>query len=294
MRLIVDSFWRAAAYCMHPRVIALSLMPLAVSVVLAWGLAWFYWEPAVAGVRGLLESWDLLGGLLQWIDSAAGPGFHMVLAPLVVVALAIPVIVLLSLVLVALIMTPALVSLVAERRFATLERKRGAGFVTSAVVSLGTTLVALVAIVASMPLWLIPPLVLLLPPLIWGWLTTQVMSFDVLAEHASSVERKAIRREHRWPLLAMGVITGYLGAAPSMIWAIGAITVMFAPVLIAISIWLYTLIFAFAALWFAHYGLAALAAYRQQMVVDVVPVEEPVAARAALMEPMPPDMPRLP
>jgi hypothetical protein len=294
MRLLVDSFWRAAAYCVHPRVIVLSLMPVAVSVVLAWGLAWFYWEPAVAGVRALLESWDLLDGLLQWIDGVAGPGFHMVIAPLVVVALAVPVIVLLSLVLVALIMTPALVSLVAQRRFATLERKRGAGFVTSAVVSLGATLVALVATVVSMPLWLIPPLVLLLPPLIWGWLTTQVMSFDVLAEHASSAERKAIRREHRWPLLAMGVITGYLGAAPSMIWAIGAITVMFAPVLIAISIWLYTLIFAFAALWFAHYALAALALKRQQVVVEVVPVEEPAPARVALVEPMPPDLPRLP
>jgi Etoposide-induced protein 2.4 (EI24) len=294
MKLLVDSFWRAAAYCVHPRVILLSLMPLAVSVALAWGLAWFYWEPAVAGVRALLESWDLLGGLLQWIDSAAGPGFRMVLAPLVVVALAVPVIVLLSLVLVALIMTPALVSLVAQRRFSTLERKHGAGLFTSAVVSLGATLVALVATVASMPLWLIPPLVLLLPPLIWGWLTTQVMSFDVLAEHASSSERKAIRREHRWPLLAMGVITGYLGAAPSMIWAIGAITVMFAPVLIAISIWLYTLIFAFAALWFAHYGLAALALKRQEAVVEVVPAVEPAPARAALVEPMPPDMPRLP
>ncbi len=33
---------------------------------------------------------------------------------------------------------------------------------------------------------------------------------------------------------------------------------MFAPVLIVVSIWLYTLVFAFSALWFAHYLLAAL------------------------------------
>ncbi len=293
MKLLIDSFWRAAAYCVHPRVIVLSLLPLAVSVALAWGLAWFYWEPAVASVRGLLESWDLLGRLLQWVDEVAGTGFRAVLAPMVVVAAAIPVIVLLSLLLVALITTPALVSLVAQRRFAGLERKRGAGFFTSAVVSIGTTLVALVLIIASMPLWLIPPLVLLLPPLIWGWLTTQVMSFDVLAEHASALERKAIRREHRWPLLAIGVITGYLGAAPSLIWAFGAITLVFAPVLIAISIWLYTLVFAFAALWFAHYALGALAVYRQQMVVEVVPAE-PVPAARLPAEPLPPDFPRLP
>ena len=39
-------------------------------------------------------------------------------------------------------------------------------------------------IVLSIPLWLIPPLVMVLPPLIWGWLTYRVFGYDVLAEHA--------------------------------------------------------------------------------------------------------------
>ena len=56
----------------------------------------------------------------------------------------------------------------------------------------------------------------------------------------------------------MGVLTGYLGAAPSLLWAMSALTLVFAPVLILVSIWLYTLVFAFSALWFAHYLLAAL------------------------------------
>ena len=56
----------------------------------------------------------------------------------------------------------------------------------------------------------------------------------------------------------MGVVAGYLGAAPTLLWAVGALTLVFAPVLILVSIWLYTLVFAFAALWFAHYLLAAL------------------------------------
>ena len=37
-----------------------------------------------------------------------------------------------------------------------------------------------------------------------------------------------------------------------------ALTLVFAPVLVLVSIWLYTLVFAFSALWFAHYLLAAL------------------------------------
>jgi hypothetical protein len=71
------------------------------------------------------------------------------------------------------------------------------------------------------------------------------MSFDVLADHASADERRALVAEHRWPLLLIGVVTGYLGAAPSLIWAVSAATLIFAPLLIAVSVWLYTLVFAF-------------------------------------------------
>ena len=48
--------------------------------------------------------------------------------------------------------------------------------VSSVLVSLGSTVVALVALLLSLPLWFVPPLVLMLPPLIWGWLTYRVMS----------------------------------------------------------------------------------------------------------------------
>ena len=71
-------------------------------------------------------------------------------------------------------------------------------------------------------------------------------------------KRRRLMEAHRWPLFGMGVLTGYLGAAPSLLWAMSALTLVFAPVLILVSIWLYTLVFAFSALWFAHYLLAAL------------------------------------
>ena len=254
----VDAFWRAAAYCLHPRVIVLSLAPLLLAGGLTLALGWFFWEPAVAGTRATLESWSLLDALLKWLESLGGTGLRAVIAPLVIVALALPVIVVLSLLMVALLMAPALVSLVVKRRFAGLETKRGAALWQSVLWSLGCTLAALLALVLSVPLWFVPPLVLILPPLIWGWLTCRVMAFDVLAEHASAEERRTILREHRWPLLAIGVVCGYLGAAPTLLWAVGAAALIFAPLLVLVSVWLYTLVFAFAALWFAHYALAAL------------------------------------
>ncbi|WP_249937264.1 EI24 domain-containing protein [Roseateles sp. DAIF2] len=274
MGRLADACWRAAAYCLHPRVIGLSLLPLLIAAGLTVGLAYFFWEAAVDGVRATLESWLLVESLLRWLASMGGEGFRSVIAPALVIAMAVPVVLVLSLVLVALLMTPSVVALVAERRFPQLERKRGASWWQGLAWSLLCSVGALLALFLSMPFWLIPPLVLVLPPLIWGWLSYRVFAFDVLAEHASAAERKRLMREHRLPLLGMGVITGYLGAAPSLIWAFSMLTVVFAPVLVVLTVWLYTLVFAFSTLWFAHYALAALAALRAAEPAVVPPVEQ--------------------
>jgi hypothetical protein len=133
-------------------------------------------------------------------------------------------------------------------------------------------LLAILALLISLPLWLIPPLILFLPPLIWGWLTYRVMTFDSLAEHASGDERRLLFRGHRLWLLLMGVATGYLGAAPSIVWASGWIFAAAFPILIPAAIWIYTLVFAFSSLWFAHYCLAALAQLRAGQDRQTLPV----------------------
>jgi len=264
MNLFLDSFWRAVAYCLRPRVVALSFFPLLLTVGLALGLAYFYWDAALDGVRQALESSMLVNRVWAWLHNAGMGSLKMVLAPLIVIFAVTPVIVVLSLLTVALLMTPALTSLVADRRFPALERKRGASLVLSAWWSLSSTLLALLALLISLPLWLLPPLILLLPPLIWGWLTYRVMAFDALAEHASKEERKEVFRRHRGWLLGIGVLSGYLGAAPSVIWASGALLAAAFVILLPLAIWIYTLVFAFSSLWFAHYCLAALQALRTE------------------------------
>ncbi|RZL92862.1 MAG: EI24 domain-containing protein [Variovorax sp.] len=264
MRLLLDSFWRSVAYCMHPRVIVLSLLPLGLMAVLAAVFGYFYWDATVAWTREALDAWPLLSSFWGWIGRFFSGDVTAVLAPMVVVFAATPVIVVVSLLIVAGFMAPALTRLVAERRFPILEQKKGASFFGSVVRSLGLTVLALMALVVSMPLWLIPPLVLILPPLIWGWLTYRVMSFDALAEHANPEERGALLRAHRLPLLGIGVLCGYLGAAPTIVWASGLVFAAAFFVLVPLAIWIYTLVFAFSALWFAHYCLDALTQLRIQ------------------------------
>jgi hypothetical protein len=118
------------------------------------------------------------------------------------------------------------------------------------------------------------------------------MTYDVLAEHASREERRELVRRHRGTLLGMGVLTGYLGAAPSLLWASGALAIVFAPVLVPLAVWIYTLVFAFSALWFAHYALAALQALRAERVAfEAVQVAPGSPREPLLFEAAPPALP---
>jgi hypothetical protein len=262
MRQMLDAFWRAAAYCLHPRVIALSVLPLVLMVVASLGLGYLFWDRAIDAVNATLEGWSLVTTFFTWLERFDLGGLKSALAPLIIVFLATPVIVIVALLAVSIMMTPSMLQLVAERRFPTLERRHGGSLWRGALGSLLATLLALLLLVLSVPLWLVPPLVLVIPPLIWGWLTYRVLSYDVLAEHASREERHELIRRHRPALLAMGVLAGLLGAAPGIVWASGVMFVALAPVLVPAAIWIYTLVFAFAALWFAHFALAALEALR--------------------------------
>jgi hypothetical protein len=296
MGRMFDAFWRAVAYCLHGRVILLSLLPIVGTGLLAWALGYFFWESANDSVRATLDSWKLIDSLLGWLNFMGANSLRAFLTPLIVVLLATPVLAVFCLFVVALFMTPALVRLVAARRFRTLEKKRGGSAWWKALPwSLGHCIVAVLLLLVSLPFWLIPPVALIVPPLIWGWLGYRVFAYDVLAEHASVEERKELMTEHRGSLLLMGVITGYVGAAPAAIWAIGALALAFAPFVMIISVWLYVLVFAFSTLWFTHYSLSALAEMRARAAVVIQPVRVdpslpplPPAAPADVIEVLPP------
>lgn len=273
MSLFLDSFWRALAYCFRPRVIALSFLPLLLLALVSAALFWWLWEPAVQGVQVWLSDWALMESLFRWLESVALGHLRAVVAPLLVLLLLLPLVIVLALLAVAWLVTPAIVNLVAERRFAGLQQCHGGTFAGSVLQGMGSALLALLALVMTMPLWLIPPLVVVLPPLIWGWMTSRVMVYDTLARHASPEERQELMCRHRYRLLAIGVVTGCLGAAPAMVWTIGAMAIVFAPLLVPLAIWIYTFVFIFAALWFSHYALAALAALR----AAPLPAQEPGA-----------------
>ena len=268
MKLLIDSFWRAAMYCLMPRVIGLSLLPLVLTVALSGFLGYMYWDAAVLTVQRWLEASSWLEGVWRWLEGVGFANLKTVVGPLLVIFSVTPLVVVVSLLAVSVLMTPALTRMVMGRRFPQMQRKQGASFLHSVGWSLLSVLLALGAFLLTLPLWLVPPLAMLLPALVWGWLTYRVMAYDALAEHASVHERDMLFERHRWSLWTMGIVTGFLGAAPGLVWVSGAMLAAAFILLVPLAIWIYTWIFAFGALWFAHYGLSALHELRRAAGAD--------------------------
>jgi hypothetical protein len=260
---IFDAFWRALAYALTPKVWVLTLMPLVLMVALVMLSAYFYLGAAQIWVTQALQTWPWLQAGFTWMAGLGFAALQTVLATLVIAFAVTPLLVVFSLLSVSWLLCTPLLDAVARRRFSHLQRLHGGSWAGSLWFAGKSTLLALLVLVLTLPLWWIPPFMYLFPPLVWGWLTYRVMAYDALAQHASASERAQILQVHRWPMWGMGMAIGFLGAAPGLIWVSGAMWAAAFILLVPLALWMYTWIFALGALWFAHYALDALARLRQ-------------------------------
>ncbi len=165
---MIDSFWRALAYCLHPKVVLLSLLPLILMAVIVTGLGALYWDLAVSSVRTWMELSPVLGWGSTWLERMDILNLKAVIAPLVIIVAVTPVVMIMSLLAVSLMMTPTLVSMVGSRRFPQLTLKRGGSIWQGLVWTLMSVILAMGALILTLPLWWVPPLAMVLPALIWG------------------------------------------------------------------------------------------------------------------------------
>ncbi len=259
MQQVFKSFGLALVGLMHPKMLWLSLRPFFIVSILWGALIWLTWAPALE----MLSTFLTASILTSWIaDGLIWAGFESArawIAPLFFVMLLIPLISISLLVFIALTTVPTIVKVVARQyAYKDIVKKKGGSLFGSFIYTLWSTLICLALVMLTLPVWWIPPLVAVLPPLIWGWLTMRLMSYDVLALHATAEERDTLLHQHRWPLLAMGIISGMLGAVPTFFWATSALALVLFPIVSFVALWVYSLIFVFAALWFTHYLLEAL------------------------------------
>ena len=274
---VFKSFGMALVGTMHPRMLWLSLRPFLIVSVL-WGcLIWLTWTPALETLSIFLTTSVFTSWIQEGLVWAGFENARAWIAPLFFVMLIIPLITISLLVFIAFSTVPSIVKIASRQsQFQDLEYKKGGGFFGSLIYSLWSALICLALVMLTLPVWWVPPLVAVLPPLLWGWLTMRLMSYDVLAKHASAEERDLLLQKYRWPLLCMGIASGMLGAVPTFFWATSALALVLFPIVSFIALWIYSLIFVFAALWFSYFLLDALKQLREEELDQALTVQSRV------------------
>ena len=252
--------WRRALRAQFSRrMLALSFIPLVLSLVVWGGLLWAF-------LPGLLDWLHAVFAEYGWFQSSSsmlsmlGLGMlKVIVVPMMAIILLLPLMIASSLLFMGIFAMPAIERYVSRRDYPKLEQKEGGSFAGSVWMNLSSVLVFALLWLCTVPLYAIPPLAVVVQAALWGWVSSRVMSYDALAAHASAAERKTIMHAQRWPLLAIGMVSGVLGALPGIAWMGGAVlAVVLFPFLAILSAWLYLMIFLFTGLWFQYYCLQAL------------------------------------
>ncbi len=233
MSRISRALYFAFVSLLHPKMLALMLLPVAAAFAL-WMLAAFvFWGQALAWVDAQMHSWDALQWLLDYWPLTLLAAHAAVLG---LALLMVPVILVTVLLLTGIFAMPAMVSHVGARNYAQLEKRRGGNFAGSVWSGIAGMLWFLLLVLVTAPLWLLPPLWPFVSLGLLGYLNQRVLRYDALADHGTAEEIAQIVREDRWALFWLGIVVALAAHVPLL--------GFFAPV--------------YGGLAFIHYGLARL------------------------------------
>jgi hypothetical protein len=211
VRSIAHSLFLAFADALHPRMLWLMLWPVLVALAIWGAVALVFWGQFVLWLADLLLAWLQYGRFFLHWDAA---DVARIAAKIVTLLALAPLVQLTTLFILGVFGMPAMVEHVAERRYPSLEKRRGGGWVGS----LWNSLLALAGLVAlaliSLPLWVFPPLWPLIPAAITGWVNQRVLRYDALAEHADAAEMRSIFRARRGALVGLGMLLALLAYIP--------------------------------------------------------------------------------
>jgi len=263
MRAVINAYGRALLSQFHGKILLLSIVPFILSVALWALLLGFGLQPLLDWLHGHFVEFEMYRVTTDWLVSLGLGGLRSIVVPLFALLLLLPLMIVTAMIFIGVAAMPFIVRHVGGRHFPQLEKKKGGSILGSVVKALGAFGIFVVAWIFILPMYIFPPLAGLATVLLWGWLTSRVMSYDALADYASAEELDKLQREHRWQLMSIGVVSGLAGSLPALVWVGGAAAaIAFFPILLAASIWVYIVIFIFTGLWFEYYCLQALAQLR--------------------------------
>jgi len=263
MRKIVNSYGRAFLMQFNYKMVLLSLLPSLLALVLWAVVLYFSLQPLIDYLQQYFldnNGFQLAGSVLNFFGLLA---LKAVIIPLIAMWLLLPWMLLTALLFVTCIAMPLINQTVSKQYFPELEKRYGGSWWRSLGFALLCVTLFIIAWLVSLPLSLFLPLGIIIQPILLGWLTYRVMAYDALATHASAEERRTILQQYRWQLWGVGIVAGLLGSLPGLVWLGGVLSFLFLPLLAAVAIWLYVVVFMFSGLWFQLFCLDALEQLRK-------------------------------
>lgn len=210
MKTLTQALRRALRDLVQPRIIGLIIWPVLLATIWWGGLALFFRAPLYAWAQHWLASYGLSGtyfGIsIAWLGDS--------LALLLFFALLIPLINITALLITSAFAMPLLLRYVSEKDYAELETKGGGNIWGSVWNTLIGVSIFCILWIVTLPLWLIPPLAIVLPILLSAYLNQKLFGYDALADHASEPEYKTLVRQTRSNLWLLAILVAFIQFIP--------------------------------------------------------------------------------
>jgi CysZ protein len=210
MKMLIEALRRALRDLVQPRIIGLIIWPVLLATLLWGGLALLFRAPLYASAQQWLASYGMSGtyfGIsIAWLgDSLALLLFFAILIPLINIT---------ALLITSAFAMPLLLRYVSEKDYAELETKGGGNIWGSVWNTLIGVTIFCVLWIVTLPLWLIPPLAVVLPILLSAYLNQKLFGYDALADHASQPEYKTLVRQTRSNLWLLAILVAFIQFIP--------------------------------------------------------------------------------
>lgn len=255
MKEILIAFGRATRSLFQRDIFWHLLWPGLVSMLIWTVVAVLAWVPVTDWIFAWVGGWSFVG---SWISaSEATAAVTLVLVKIAVALALVPLVYVTAALIVAAIALPMMLERVARRDYADIEQRKGGSNLGSAWNSILAGVLFLIALIVSLPFWLIPGVGLLASVFLTGWLNQRAFGYDALMLHADDEELDRLRRDWRPQMLLLGGGTALLAYVP--------VINLVAP--------------AYAGLAFVHYMLETLRRHRLKYGVTVLDADAGAAQR---------------
>jgi len=243
---IARAFKRALVSQCHPAMLFAVLMPFLIALLGAILLLWLFWTPLTDWLRVEAAQWEVVNQVDAWLVGIGLFSLKLYLIPVVAAAVLLPVSGILGLVIAAVFVMPMVLRHVGRREYAAVTRQGRNATAVSVWNALWVSVAFAAGWLLTLPLWLVPPMAVLLSVFWWAFAFSRMLRVDAIAEHASPDERRLILARHNGPFWIIGLVCSLLNLLP--------------PAWVVLPV--------YSSLVYAHYGLDALERLRQERVIE--------------------------